>query len=73
VDSTMDGRSPGMVKVAFSVSEFCIAHGISRAHLYNLLRAGAGPKTMKIGRRTLIAVQAASEWRAELENSTRSA
>jgi predicted DNA-binding transcriptional regulator AlpA len=51
----------------FSVSEFCRAHGISRGTFYKLLGEGHGPTTVKIGRRTLITNEAASEWRRRLE------
>lgn len=51
----------------FSVSEFCRTHGISRAFFYRLAKEGRGPKTAKVGRRTLISQEAATEWRRGLE------
>lgn len=51
---------------AFSVPEFCFAHNICRATLFNLLKAGAGPKLLKVGRRSLITADAAREWRERL-------
>ena len=48
---------------AASIAEFCDAHRISRAHVYNLLKRGQGPTVMKVGKRTLISDEAATAWR----------
>jgi predicted DNA-binding transcriptional regulator AlpA len=58
---------PAIEREALSVAEFCMSHGICRASYYNLQRSGAGPRQMKIGRRTLISVAAAREWRELME------
>ena len=47
---------------AFTIEEFCKAYGISRALYYKLLRAGDGPRIAKIGSKTLISDEAATEW-----------
>jgi hypothetical protein len=52
---------------AYGVVEFAQAHGVSRAHLYNLWRDGVGPKVMRVGRRTLISKEAAAAWRRQME------
>jgi predicted DNA-binding transcriptional regulator AlpA len=57
-----------MDKFAFSVAEFCGTHNISRAMFYTLLKAGTGPKTMKVGTRTLVSREAAAEWRRQCES-----
>ena len=54
-------------RVAFSVSEFCEAHRISRSLFYELRRNGLGPKEMKVGARRLISHEAAAEWRRRME------
>lgn len=54
-------------RVATHVDAFCRDHGISRAHFYNLLKRGDGPAVMKVGRRTLISAEAATEWRRRME------
>lgn len=59
-------QTPGAVQ-AFSVDEFCHAHRICRASFYNLLKAGRGPATMKVGGRKLISIEAAAEWRRRME------
>jgi hypothetical protein len=56
------------MRTAFTVVEFCSAHRISRAKLYELWRAGRGPKTMNVGCRKLISVEAAAEWRRQMES-----
>lgn len=52
---------------AYNVTEFCLAHGIGRAHFYALLKKGLGPRVMRAGRRTLVSVAAAQSWREQLE------
>jgi hypothetical protein len=57
-------------KKAFSVDEFCAAHGISRAMFYKIRAAGKGPRLMAVGTRTLISVEAAADWRQQCESQT---
>ncbi len=59
-----------MGKAAFSVAEFCRELGISRGFFYQLLKDAKGPKTMKLGRRTLISCEAADDWRKRMESAT---
>ena len=59
-----------MINQAYTIDEFCQAHRICRAHFYNLLKAGHGPRIMKVGSRTLISVEAATDWRLKLEDET---
>jgi hypothetical protein len=58
---------------AFSVFGFCIAHGLSRRKFYYMRRAGEGPRVMKCGRRTLISVEAARDWRLARERAAATA
>jgi predicted DNA-binding transcriptional regulator AlpA len=60
-----------MNKPAFTVPEFCEAHGrMSRFLFYELVKGGKGPRLMKIGRRTLISQEAAADWRRAMEAAT---
>jgi len=52
---------------ALGVAQFCLAYGISRGLFYKLCRHGRGPRTFKVGRRTLVSVEAAREWRSVRE------
>ncbi|HRQ59638.1 MAG TPA: hypothetical protein PLN31_19650 [Azoarcus taiwanensis] len=52
---------------AYSVDEFCQAHDLSRVTFYKLLKAGKGPRIMRVMTRTLISAEAAAEWRREME------
>lgn len=61
-----------MTKEALSVNEFCEAHGICRATLYNLWRDGKGPRFFHAGRRRLITPEAAAEWRHKMETEAAS-
>jgi hypothetical protein len=65
------GKKPGVqgppVKLAFSISEFCAAHGISRAHYYNLKKLGLGPLEMDLRGRKAISVESAAAWRRARE------
>jgi predicted DNA-binding transcriptional regulator AlpA len=54
-------------KKAFSVDEFCAAHGISRAMFYKICSNGKGPRLMAVGARTLISLEAAADWRRQCE------
>ena len=56
-------------KKAYSISEFCADHGISRAGFYNLIKSGKGPRLMKIGARRLISCESAAEWRRRMESA----
>jgi predicted DNA-binding transcriptional regulator AlpA len=55
-------------KLAFSVSEFCLSHGLSRSLLYSLWRTGEGPEVMRLGGRVAISREAAARWRAARES-----
>jgi len=55
----------------FSVAKVCLEHAISRGLLYTLAKEGRGPKTVKLGRRTLVSHEAAEEWRRRMESPTR--
>ena len=59
-----------MTMGAVSISTFCKAHGISRAHFYNLMKRGKAPRTLIVGRRRLVSVEAAAEWRRSMEDLT---
>ena len=52
---------------AYSIKAFCIAHNISEAFFFKLKKEGRGPREMAVGRRTLISIEAAADWRHERE------
>jgi predicted DNA-binding transcriptional regulator AlpA len=56
-----------IVKQSFSIEHFCVAHGISRATFYNLVKRNLAPRRMKVGKRTLISAESAAEWRIKME------
>jgi hypothetical protein len=70
VDNSRSSVAAQLQPEAFSVDEFCSTHRISRALFYLLQRAGSGPRLMRVGRRTLVTVDAAAEWRKRMERST---
>lgn len=55
---------------AYTIAEFCAEHRVSRTHLYMMVKAGKGPRLMKLGRRVLISVEAAADWRRAVEAET---
>ena len=57
-------------KLAFSIPEFCRIHDLGIGTYHNLKKCGNQPKEMKVGRRVLISVEAAAEWRREQERLT---
>jgi predicted DNA-binding transcriptional regulator AlpA len=55
---------------AYSIPQFCAAHGISRAMFYKILNDGTGPRVMKVGSRTMVSREAATRWRREREEAS---
>ncbi len=55
---------------AMSIRLFCKRHGISPSFFHYLIKVGKGPRTMKLGQRTLITSEAARDWRLEREAET---
>lgn len=58
---------------AYTIAEFCAEHRVSRTHLYMMVKTGKGPRLMKLGRRVLISVEAAADWRRTMESETATA
>ena len=56
-------------RAAYTISEFCVAHRISRAHFYNLRKKGQGPREARFGARVLITLEAAAKWRRARERA----
>lgn len=54
-------------RAAYSVAEFCSAHGITKVTFYKSMKEGSGPRIMKVGTRTLISAEAAADWRRQCE------
>lgn len=63
----MKHQSSLIEKKSFSIEHFCVAHGISRATFYNLVKRQLAPRLMKVGKRTLVSIEAAAEWRTRME------
>ena len=59
--------NPADVIDIYDVKSFCKANNFSRTFFYKLLKEGRGPKTIKIGHRTMITREAAETWRARLD------
>ena len=49
-------------RLALSIPELCAEIGISRAHFYNLTKAGGGPRVTKVGSRSVVLVDDARAW-----------
>lgn len=58
------------IKLAFSVTEFCEAHSLSRSLFYKLLTQGKGPRLSKVGNRTLITAEDAADWRRRISEDS---
>ena len=55
-------------KEAYTIKEFCEAHGISPSCFYEAQREGWGPRVMRIGAKgSRISVELAAEWRRAME------
>ena len=57
-------------KFNMTIAEFCASFNISKALLYKLIKIGQGPRLFKVGRRTLISLEAATDWQRKLEQKT---
>jgi hypothetical protein len=53
--------------LAMSIAEFCRRHNISPSFYFKLQQLEIGPRTMKVGGRTLISREAAADWRHDRE------
>jgi hypothetical protein len=63
-------RTPASA-AAYTVAEFCQAHRIGRATLYNLWARNLGPRFFLIGTHRRISIEAAADWRADCEAAAR--
>lgn len=61
VDPDAAGRGPPIA--TYSIPEFCYCHGISQAQYFAMKARDEGPREMHVGRRRLISIEAAAEWR----------
>lgn len=66
--SRKDAMTVSTPQHAYSIKKFCELNSVSRAFLYKLISQGKGPRTFKVGRRTLISAEEGSRWRASLES-----
>jgi len=57
-------------KDAYTILEFCERHNLSRSAFYNAVKAGQGPRLIKVGTKVLISREAAAAWRREREAAT---
>ncbi len=55
--------------LAFSVEDFCQAHAMSRFTFYRLQKNGRGPRVMRVDGRQRISVEAAADWRRQMEEA----
>jgi excisionase family DNA binding protein len=67
------GNDLKVARGAYSVEEFCAAHGFTKPTFYALLEKGEAPHIMRVGRRVLISVEAAKEWRQSRTAATKQA
>jgi len=54
---------------AYDVESFCKKFNISKSMFYKLKRQGRAPRIMKIGKRTIISIEAVTEWQAQMEET----
>jgi len=66
-DRSVGTREAG--RAAYTVSEFCDAHRISRSKLYQLWTTGLGPRFIQIGTKKIITTEAAANWRRAGESA----
>jgi len=52
---------------AYTIPQFCNRHSISRATFYKIQKEGNAPKIFYCGKKPLVSIEAAREWRAVRE------
>jgi hypothetical protein len=55
----------------YTIKTFCQTHNVSESQYFVLRKAGLGPREIHSGRRRLISVEAAADWRRERERDAR--
>lgn len=70
---TEKAKSAPLPRLAFNIPEFCEAFRISPDFYFKLKRQRQGPVEMRVGKRTLISLEAADEWRIEREAASKAA
>jgi predicted DNA-binding transcriptional regulator AlpA len=63
----LDAQHHAAEKLAYSVTEFCKLHGLSRSLFYHLKRIGEAPDLMRLGGRVAVSREAAARWRSARE------
>lgn len=56
---------------AYTISEFCRAHTISRGHFYTLRRRGLGPDVAELLGRRIVTHEAAARWRKQRTSASK--
>ncbi|MDA9407438.1 hypothetical protein XH80_12080 [Bradyrhizobium sp. CCBAU 45384] len=59
-----------MRRAALTIREFCKAYPLSEAMYFKLRAAGGGPREMRVGRKVMISIEAADDWRRARENAS---
>jgi hypothetical protein len=67
LEVALSSSTPPTSRAAYTVDEFCTAHRISRSKLYELWVRGKGPRYIQIDTKKIISIEAASDWRRDLE------
>lgn len=67
MDSSETHPAELVSRAAYSIGDFCAAHGFTKPTLYKIMRAGDGLRIMRVGRRVPISHEAAADWRNEIE------
>jgi hypothetical protein len=58
---------PSEPRVTYTVDQYCAAHNICRSQLYEYWKQGNGPRFFWNGKRRLITIEAAADWRRQME------
>lgn len=69
-DKHMEQKMEHIDQAAYSIDEFCKAHRISRPMFYKLAKSNRGPRLMQVGRRQLITMESAANWRKFMEEAS---
>ena len=52
---------------AYTIKQFCESHNLPQSTYFKLQKEGKGPRVRKAGKRVLISIESAKEWRNETD------
>lgn len=62
-----------MEQQAYSIDQFCAAHGFGRSTYFKLRKEGKGPREIRVATKPIITVESARAWREKMATQSQEA